>query len=267
MDQTGIDTGAPRRDGGGRGRRRLVGAGLTAAAALTLAACSSSPSSTKASTTTTTTTSSSAARSTTSTARTSTSGGAGGGAAALSALTSKLHGSETGTFKVTYSVKTATGIQTITFAQQPPKSAITTANGSIIDTGTATDFCSTSGGKPTCISSSGSNPIAALTDLFQPKAVLSDLSTVETQIAAHLAGASVSSSSRTIAGQPSTCITASDSSSSGTWCVTDGGILSYVNVSSATLTMTSYSSSVSPSDFQLPAGATVQTLPGGVTIP
>jgi hypothetical protein len=79
-------------------------------------------------------------------------------------------------------------------------------------------------------------------------------------------GITTTSSSATIAGLASTCITVSGHGQGGKYCVTKQGLLSY---SGATPTsyfeLTSYTRSPSGRLFALPAGATMVTLPGGAT--
>jgi hypothetical protein len=50
-------------------------------------------------------------------------------------------------------------------------------------------------------------------------------------------------------------------SGSGKYCVTNAGILASLTSASGGFTLTSYSGSVPSSDFSLPMGATVVTLP------
>ena len=78
----------------------------------------------------------------------------------LKSITSSLGKAEKRTFKAVYSFVGNGTSQSVTIEQQPPKSRYSFgSNGSVIDTGTATYFCSTSGGQVTCIpESGGSNP-------------------------------------------------------------------------------------------------------------
>jgi outer membrane lipoprotein-sorting protein len=181
----------------------------------------------------------------------------------LKSLTSSLGKAEKRTFKAVYTI-TANGTnQSVTIEQQPPKSRYSFgSSGSIIDTGTATYFCSTSGGQVTCIpESSGSNPLSSLLDLFSPATVQTSLQSAEAQLAAKAHGYTVSFSKGTFAGQASKCAKVSGPSGSGKYCVTNAGILASLTSSSGGFTLTSYSGSVPSSDFSLPPGATVVTLP------
>ena len=80
-------------------------------------------------------------------------------------------------------------------------------------------------------------------------------------------GYSITFSSGNYAGQSTKCANVTGHGTSGKYCVTAQGILAYVSSNGGSFSLTSYSSSVPASDFALPAGATVQTLPAGVTIP
>ena len=53
----------------------------------------------------------------------------------------------------------------------------------------------------------------------------------------------------------------------GKYCVTKQGLLSYAGSSSFSFVLTKFTSKPSSSLFQLPAGATTVTLPGGASIP
>jgi hypothetical protein len=209
-----------------------------------LAACSSSP---KADTTSTTS---------------APSGGSVSGK--INALSSSLQNSETATFKAVYTITTAGTTQTVTIEQAPPKSLFSVKDGSVIDTGTTTYYCSTSG-TVTCLSSGSSDPLASLAALFSPKTALTQLQAAQAEAA--IKGYSITFSSGSYSGQNTTCANVSGHGTSAKYCVTKQGILAYVSSNGASFSLTSYSSSVPDSDFTLPAGATVQTLPPGITIP
>ncbi|HZU78355.1 MAG TPA: hypothetical protein VE991_00455 [Acidimicrobiales bacterium] len=230
--------------------RRLTPVAL-AALGLGLAACSSSPASSTGSTSTTAAASASASAS----AGLSTTD-------QLKQLTAAVQSMEHGTYRAVYSAVDNGQTQTVTFEQQPPKSYFSAGDGAVIDTGTTTYFCSTSGGQQTCFSTSASSdPLAGLLNLFSPATAVSALQAAESEVAAHLAGASVSFSSQTFAGQDATCVTASDNGQSGKYCVTKSGLLAYEGSGGNSFTLTSFSASVNASDFAPPAGASVQTIP------
>jgi hypothetical protein len=244
-------------------RRVLVGA-MLATGALALAACSSSSSS---STTTT-------AGGTATTAASS--GGSGSGS--LNQLTSALQSGESKTFLATYTSVSNGQTQTITLAKDPPKSYFGTGDGSaIINNGTTTLICSngsdgsgdssspTSSAPVTCISESGVNPLASLSGLVDPKEVLTSLKGFAGEAEEHIAGITVTGSTQTIAGVPSTCANISVEAEHTTYCAgTDSGILTLAKTSSGSITLVSYTTSVPASQFQPPAGATTETIPGGL---
>ena len=230
-------------------RRALLRGALAGAFALSAAACSSSPSST-ATTASGATTSSAAAG-----------GGRNGNAAEMNALSSQIQAGEQRTFKAVYNVQTAAGkSQTITVEQKPPKSVLATDSGSVINDGTKTYFCSSTGAA-SCLAVSGSNPLASLTAIFDPQTILSTVQRAAAQADAHAAGYSLSFSSASYGGQSAKCVTYAGAGQTGKACATTTGVLAYVQAAGNTVTLTSLSSSPPDSDFSLPAGASVVTEP------
>ena len=69
----------------------------------------------------------------------------------------------------------------ITIEQKPPKSVFSTSSGSVINDGTHTYFCTTTGGKKQCVSESGAgvNPLASITTLFSPTTLLNEFHAAE----------------------------------------------------------------------------------------
>jgi hypothetical protein len=185
----------------------------------------------------------------------------------LKALSTKVTGSKGQTFKAQYAV-TIGKAQTFTYEQAPPKSLLQTPSGSVIDTGSQVLFCSSSGSASTCIAeSNGTNPFASIENLFSPTSAVTFIKTAESEAAAKHSGYNVSFSTGTYAGQPSRCITYSGHGRTGEDCVTNSGILDYVATSGGHVEMTSFSKTVPSSAFTPPSGATVETLPTGVSIP
>jgi hypothetical protein len=175
-----------------------------------------------------------------------------------------LQSSETTPFKAVYTITSSGNTETVTFAQDPPKSLIGTQSGTMIDTGSQTVLCTNSSN--TCISLSGSTlgaSMQALQSVFAPKSVATSLNQIQNQIGAKMAGVSVSQSTKTVAGVASDCVTVSGGgTTTGTWCVAQSsGVLTYGQSGTTTVSLTSYSSSVDPSSFNLPAGATIITIP------
>ena len=82
-----------------------------------------------------------------------------------------------------------------------------------------------------------------------------------------LLGIKVSSSSASFAGQSSTCVTVNVHGKGGKYCVTKKGLLSYSGSGANYFELTKYSATPPSSLFNLPAGATTETLPGGASIP
>jgi hypothetical protein len=226
-----------------------------------LSACSSSTNSSTNKTTTT-------ARSPTTTSSGSSSGSSD--ASQFQALSSEVQAGQHATYGATYISKTAGGTsQTITFEQKPPKSVLSTPSGSVINDGTHTYFCSTSGGKQQCVSDSlaGANPYAALANLFDPTTLLNEFHAAETAAGSHALGYSADFSNSTYAGLHARCVRyTSSSSQSVKYCVTNSGILAYTESAGATFELSGFSAAPPASDFTLPAGATVITIPN-VSIP
>jgi hypothetical protein len=220
-----------------------------------LAACSSSPSPTAGTTTTTSAASS---------ATTSASGTSASALSKLQGLSSTITAAEKKPFKAVYTITNANTTQTVTVEQSPPKSAFGTKSGDVIDTGTASYYCTTTSTPPTCLSAGTTNPLASLVAVFSPETVLAGLRQAETEADAHVAGYNVSFSSGNYAGQGATCANLTGAGNTVKYCVTNGGVLAYVSSTGGTFSLTSYSSSPPASDFALPAGATVETIPGGI---
>jgi hypothetical protein len=235
-----------------RGATVLVGVLLLGAV---LAACGSSK---NAASTTTTTAGTGSATTAVSTS------GASSSLSKIEALSSSLQGAEKSAFRAVYTITNAGMTQTVTIEQSPPKSLFTTKGGSVIDTGTATYFCSDSG-QSFCESTGTSDPLASLTELFSPQTALTELKAVQAEAAAHAAGYNISFSSGTYGGQSTTCANVTGGAGPVKYCVTKQGLLAYASSTGGSFSLTSYSSSAPASDFALPAGATIMTIPSGTT--
>ena len=194
-----------------------------------------------------------------------TSGSTSGASSALSkieALTSSVQGSEKSTFKAVYTIVNGANTETVTVEQAPPKSAFFTKGGAFIDTGTTTYYCSDSG-QSVCVNGGSTNPLAALTQLFSPQTELAELKAIQAEAATDASGNHISFTSETFGGVGTTCANVTGTATPVKYCVTKQGLLAYGSSSSSTLTLTSYTTSVPTSDFALPAGATIMTLPSG----
>ena len=154
---------------------------------------------------------------------------------------------------------------TMVLAQSPGNSYMKTAGATLVSTGKKTYYCSGSGGSATtCISESGANPLAGLSELFSSTVIVTELKVFQGEVAEHIPGLSVKTSSKTVAGQPSTCVTVKAPGQSKTeiWCVANSkGFLTYENSGSDSVTLKAYSGSPPASLFKLPQGATVMTTP------
>ena len=245
-------------------RRSVVGAVVLGAAAV-LAACGSSSSS-----------------STTTSGGTATTSTGGHGAAKLDALAGDVQSAQKSTFKAVYTSTSGGSTSTITLAQSPPRQlfSATDSSGSttsLINTGTTTYSCSGGGDSAvTCTSIGGRLAGAALTGLvnvYNGSAALTVFDAWKSAIVARVPGVSLTFTNTTIAGQPSTCANWDRSGDTATYCVTSTGVLAKVDTSSGSsgsgtsFELTSYSASPPASAFAVPAGATVVTLPAGVSTP
>ncbi len=223
---------------------------------------------------------------------------AAGGSASppnLKGLTNSINRSKNLTYLAQYASVSNGQTTTVTIAQSPPKSNFSTSNGSVINNGKTTYYCSSNAGSSgnsgntgstsnsgnsgassttttakssiQCVSVKGANPLLGLENVFSPAVALGALGEAKQGLVSRLLGIKVSSSSATFAGQPSTCVTVTVRGRGGKYCVTKQGILSYSGTSSDYFTLKKYSSNPPANLFSLPAGATTQTLPGGSSIP
>jgi hypothetical protein len=91
---------------------------------------------------------------------------------------------------------------------------------------------------------------------------VSELKALQQQVSAKVAGITINSTTKAIAGQHSQCESVKTSSGSGQWCVTNKGFLGYVGESNGGyFQLQSYTTSVATSDFKVPSGATITTVP------
>ena len=230
-----------------------------------LSACSSAPAKSTATTGSSATTSAGAP--VTTAAGGSSSGGSD--ASQIQSLSAAVQSGQHLSYKAVYSSHSTTGTaQTITIEQMPPKSAFSVSGGSVIDDGTHTYFCSGTAGHEQCVteSASSTNPFASIVNLFSPTTLLSEFHAAQAAAAAHTAGYSVAISNSTYAGLAAKCLNYTDTTQTVKYCVTDTGILAYAQSTGGTFELTSFSSSPAASDFSLPAGASVVTIPD-VSIP
>jgi len=171
------------------------------------------------------------------------------------------------TYEATYKSVSGTQTQTVTIAQSPPKSNFSSSGGEVVDTGSKTYYCSTQGSAETCFNAGTSNPFVGLEDIFSSSAALGAFSEAKEGLIARALGVKVVESGGSYGGQASTCVTVSVKGKGGKYCVTKQGILSYSGTAGSYFELVKYSTSPPASLFALPAGATTETLPGGVSIP
>jgi hypothetical protein len=191
----------------------------------------------------------------------------------LKALSKSLKSAKGAKYVATYKVVSpgTAASTTVSIAQDPPKSAFSTGqgDGSIINTGTKTYYCSgAAGGPQNCIASGTTNPFAGLQDLFSPSSAIAAFSEAKEGLASKELGIKATESSQSIAGQSTTCVSVTTKGGVvGKYCVTKQGILAYAGTSKSYFELTKYSTSPPASLFTLPAGATTVTLPGGGSLP
>jgi hypothetical protein len=248
-------------------RRSLGGLLLVGAA---LGACSSSPSASTASTATTSTSSTTATSPTTAASAGTTPGPSA--SAQIQSLSAAVRTGQHATFKATYRAHNPGGTsESVTVEQMPPRSVFSAGTSSVLDDGTRTYFCSPSGGSEQCVSEavsgSGTSPLASITAVFDPATVLNEFRAAEAAVVAHSAGSRVAFSHATYAGLAATCVDVTHESTTVTYCVTNSGVLAYASTAGSTFELTAFSSSPPASDFTLPAGATVITVPPLGTTP
>jgi hypothetical protein len=196
-------------------------------------------------------------------------------AKSLKSLTNSVKAAKGAKYAATYKVVSPASATstTVSIAQDPPKSEFSSGQGqgSIIDTGTKTYYCSGGGGSgspASCIASGSTNPFADLENLFSPASALAAFSEAKEGLGSKVLGIKAVEGSQTIAGQSTTCVTVTIKSGQvGKYCVTKQGVRAYAGSDKSYFELTHYSTSPAASLFVLPAGATTITLPGGGSLP
>jgi hypothetical protein len=242
------------------------------AAGLLLAACGGSSTAGTTTTSGSATTTSSAGGATTTTS----SGGGSSSSAKLDQIESAISKESSASFKLVYKTSGTGTPSTITIAQMPPKQSFMVSGGSsgsggeMIYDGKKTYYCSNSSGGtgPVCISygSLSSTPLASIVDVYSGQTAVTALKSWQSELAAGITGYHQSFSSASFAGQSAQCVSWTYNGSTAKYCVTNSGILAYVgdqtSSGSHSFQLESYSGSPSASEFQLPAGAKVESLTG-----
>ncbi len=193
--------------------------------------------------------------------------------AAIGALSNKLKSADKNPYEVTY-VTTGRNPVTTELASSPPHELAfsTTLSGNIvhlISNSTGEFACSkavSSGATWSCIEGKGAEVEAdkAMYALYSGAYWIDFLRIYSA--AAALQGIKIHSTSMSVNGFALQCVVITGNKNNPTnskWCVTSQGVLGYVSVSakSADFEIKSYSSSPSSSLFQVPAGATITTIP------
>jgi hypothetical protein len=250
-------------------RRVLVLGAVVLATGTCLAACSSKTPNSGATSTSSgpggSTSTSGASAGSSTTTKSSSSG------SALGTMAASIQSAKNLTFSATYTEagSTSSASGSLTYAQMPPKSLFKAGSGEIIDTGSASYSCSAATGTPTCVSFGTTNPLAGTLDFVTGGTELQAINALKAGIAQKLPNFSASFSTATYAGQSAQCLSGTESSSTFKYCVTTSGVLAYAGGSTTSgfgsLTLKSFSTNVSSSEFSLPPGATVVTLPSTTT--
>lgn len=204
----------------------------------------------------------------------------GGSVSAASSIEAALQNGETATFDATYKISGSPTVQTFEIVTAgSTKFAWTStqtsgAKNDLIVNGTNAWACNTAAGSSTVTCEefpiSEASSLTAAYTVFTGKFWYDDIASLQAKASSE--GVHTSTSTQTIAGQSASCLSWSGGTSAdgqgGEVCVTAQGVLAYAHATGApqTLTLESYSGSVSGSAFQPPSGATVQTIPGG-TLP
>ena len=201
------------------------------------------------------------------------------GDAAISSLSSKISASDTKAYAVTYLTTGSPPVTTVYAASPPHDFAFTTTlSGSHIDVfaSSAGEYGCNRASAPgsmgwTCLKLEGTaiDTYKAMYALYSGAYWIDFLKLYS--VAAALHGVTISSSSITVNGFKLQCAVVvsgkAPNQTTSKVCVTSHGILGYVSVAAkaADFEIKSYSSSPAASLFQLPAGATVTTIPTSTT--
>lgn len=187
------------------------------------------------------------------------------GLGAIQQLNQKVEQGQKATFLASWTSTESGKAETITIAQESGKSYMqVTSSGSsedIISTGTETCFCTGS----SCFKESGTNPLAGVLDVYDGQEFLDTTEAFTAQAVLKAEGINLSFTSGTYAGQSSKCVDITKTGKSGgtaTWCVsTANGLLTHWSADGNSFSLSSYSSTPPASDFQLPKGATMVSIP------
>jgi hypothetical protein len=181
----------------------------------------------------------------------------GGGvspAQGVTKLEKSLSGSNALTYKATYALVATSLSGTLVVERVPPGSsrfemAVNGKQVAVISTPAATYVCDLTTPPGTCVTGQ-SNPFAQLQKLADPTGILTQI-----RRAAASGTQGVTFDTQMIAGVPSTCAVIS-TGQTGSFCITDQGLLASATSGGGSLTLTAYSTPAPAADFVPPAGST-----------
>jgi hypothetical protein len=137
------------------------------------------------------------------------------------------------------------------FAQDGSKSSFSTGTTAYYSDGAINTVCDSSSGTPACYN--GAKPLSGLLSLISPTRVSSAIQAA--------AAVSVSHSTEHHNGQASSCIAYLDAGQKVKYCIDGQGIVTYIKIPNGAFELSSYTTSVSPADVSVPAGATTLSTP------
>jgi hypothetical protein len=177
----------------------------------------------------------------------------------LDQFRSNVNSGENDTYGAEWSYVTSSGqSETVAYSQTPPKTMLKVNDALFIHTGSVSYFCPTSA---RCIAEGTLNPLASVNELFNGHTLLSEISAWTSQSSWTTAGITLTFTSATYAGVPSTCVNIARSSGTEVWCASnDTGLLTYWVAGGTYFTLTHYTSNPPSSNYQTPAGAQIVSL-------
>ena len=190
---------------------------------------------------------------------------ASGSPASLAQVLSLLRSQQSSTFQASYAMAGPSGRATATFTIYHRGSDYRIDVHNMVKTvvlvmGTTGYSCTTGQARPTCVKMS---PIVAeaLVAGVMPTPLINQFTAIQ---GGRLAGTTVTTSQRTIAGEHAICLMVKQQSGAkaytATYCVTSK-VVAYVGTSAGSIRLTGFSSSVPASLFALPKGAIISAMP------
>jgi hypothetical protein len=186
----------------------------------------------------------------------------------LNKLATSAKGESKATFSVTYDFKNAGSSGEVTLKQMGGDESFSTGTSEILYNGKHTYYCSLSTVLTTCIkyTSATTSPLGATMGIYESGAYVEAMKSWASLIESRVSGYHVSFANKTIAGQPSTCVTWSYKGNNETYCVTDHDVLASVSGSTSSgstfsFTLAKFSATIASSAFNLPKGAKVISEP------